>query len=95
MEQRQPAETTMALAGAALPRGRLVFERVATALLADEMVAPNDRERIQFSAGGARNASEVHPLVLLSNLKLHAGQPPAGELGLERLTEWLATRVGM
>ena len=28
MEQRQPAETTMALAGAALPRGRLVFERL-------------------------------------------------------------------
>ncbi|HYG06357.1 MAG TPA: GspE/PulE family protein [Stenotrophomonas sp.] len=95
MEQRQPADTTMAPAAVTLPRGRLVFERVAAALLADGMIAPNDRERIQFSAGGARNASEVHPLVLLSNLKLQAGQLPAGELGLERLTEWLATRVGM
>jgi len=95
MEQRHPADSTMTPAGAALPRGRLVFERVAHALLADEMIAAEDRERIQFSAQGARNASEVHPLVLLSNLKLTAGQPPKGELSLERLTEWLATRVGM
>ena len=96
MEQRQqPVDTTMPPVRAELPRGRLAFDRVAAALLADEMVAPSDRERIQFSAGGARNASEVHPLVLLSNLKLRAGQLPAGELGLERLTEWLATRVGM
>jgi len=96
MEQRQSAEPTMAPPGAAvLPRGRLAFERVAAALLADGMVAPGDAERIQFSAHGARSASEVHPLVLLANLKLRAGQAPAGELGLERLTEWLATRVGM
>jgi general secretion pathway protein E len=80
---------------ATLPRGRLTFERVVAVLIADGMVDPVDRERIQFSAGGARNASDVHPLVLLSNLKLRAGQPPAGELGLERLTEWLATHTGM
>jgi len=95
MEQRQSAEAMKAQLGAALPRGRLMFERVVAALLADDMVAADDRERIQFSAHGARNASEVHPLVLLANLKLRAGQPPAGELGLERLTEWLATRSGM
>ncbi|HBK47690.1 MAG TPA: type II secretion system protein E [Xanthomonadaceae bacterium] len=91
MEQRQPADSRMAT----LPAGRLLFERVAAALVADGMVLPAERERIQFSGGGARNASEVHPLVLLSNLKLTAAQPPAGELGLERLTEWLATRTGM
>ncbi|MEQ4573661.1 MAG: GspE/PulE family protein [Gammaproteobacteria bacterium] len=95
MEQRQPAAARSVLAAATLPRGRLAFERVVAALLADDMVDPADRERIQFSASGARNASEVHPLVLLANLKLRAGQPPAGELGLERLTEWLATRTGM
>ncbi|WP_017166959.1 GspE/PulE family protein, partial [Xanthomonas phaseoli] len=65
------------------------------ALLADGMVVPHEHERVQFSAGGARTASDVHPLVLLANLKLHAAQPPAGELGLERLTEWLATRTGL
>ena len=40
--------------------------------LADGLIAPQDRERVRFSAQGARNASEVHPLVLLSNLKLAA-----------------------
>ncbi len=94
MEQRQPGPRPADF-GASLPPGRLVFERVAAALIADDMVAADDRERIQFSASGARNASEVHPLVLLANLKLVAAQPPAGELGLERLTEWLATRCGM
>lgn len=59
------------------------------------MVVPHEHERVQFSASGARTASDVHPLVLLANLKLHAAQPPAGELGLERLTEWLATRTGL
>jgi general secretion pathway protein E len=55
-------------------------------------VAEQDRERMRFSAQGARNASEVHPLVLLSNLKLAA--TGGGELTLERLTEWLAQRTG-
>ena len=78
----------------ALPAGRLVFEQVATALLADGLVASTDHERIRFSATGARNASEVHPLVLLANLKLAAAPPANGELALERLTEWLAQRTG-
>lgn len=76
-----------------LPPGRLMFEQVAAALLADGLVAPQDLERVRFSAHGARNASEVHPLVLLANLKL--ASPGGGELGLERLTEWLAARVGV
>ena len=95
MEQRHAAGPLAASpAPVSLPPGRLAFERVAAALVADGLVAPADRARMQFSASGARTASEVHPLVLLANLKLTAAQPPAGELGLERLTEWLATRTG-
>ncbi len=75
-----------------LSAGRLRFEEVAAALLGDGLVAAQDHERVQFSAQGARNASEVHPLVLLANLKLTA--TGGGELGLERLTEWLARRIG-
>ncbi|WP_159094203.1 GspE/PulE family protein, partial [Xanthomonas fragariae] len=93
MEQRRTADPDSA--ATILPRGRLMFDPVAAALLADGMVVPHEHERVQFSAAGVRNASEVHPLVLLANLKLHAAQPPAGELGLERLTEWLATRTGL
>lgn len=73
--------------------GRLQFSNVASALLGDGMVAAHDQERIRFSAQGARNASEVHPLVLLANLKLAAAPPASGDLALERLTEWLAART--
>ncbi len=73
--------------------GRLQFSNVASALLGDGLVATHDQERIRFSAQGARNASEVHPLVLLANLKLAAAPPASGELALERLTEWLAERT--
>ncbi|TBV77080.1 GspE/PulE family protein [Pseudoxanthomonas winnipegensis] len=74
-----------------LGSGRLDFAQVARALLADGLVAEADRGRIQMSAAGARSASEVHPLVLLANIKLAAAA--GGELSLERLTEWLARRV--
>ncbi|TAA25635.1 GspE/PulE family protein [Pseudoxanthomonas winnipegensis] len=74
-----------------LGSGRLDFAQVTRALLADGLVAEADRGRIQMSAAGARSASEVHPLVLLANLKLAAAA--GGELSLERLTEWLARRV--
>jgi len=73
--------------------GRLQFSNIVAALLGDGLVATQDQERIRFSAQGARNASEVHPLVLLANLKLAAAAPGSGELGLERLTEWLAART--
>ena len=90
MEHRLPAGTPAA--PAPLPPGRLQFEQVAAAALADGLIAERDRDRVRFSAQGARNASEVHPLVLLSNLKLAASE--GGELSLERLTEWLARRTG-
>jgi len=81
------------LAQVAISAGRLQFANVVAALLGDGLVAAQDQERIRFSAQGARNASEVHPLVLLANLKLAAAPPASGELGLERLTEWLAGRT--
>jgi len=79
----------------AIAPGRLQFANIAAAVLGDGLVAAHDQERIRFSAQGARNASEVHPLVLLANLKLAAAPPASGELGLERLTEWLAGRTGV
>ncbi|NIJ70788.1 GspE/PulE family protein [Xanthomonas sp. 60] len=88
----QQFPTTPPLPGPPLPPGRLDFEQVAAALLGDGLVAVQDRERVRFSASGAKNASEVHPLVLLANLKLAASD--GGELGLERLSEWLARRTG-
>ncbi len=92
MEHRLPATLAPAPAQEPLPPGRLVFEQVAAAMVADGLVAADDVDRIRFSGQGARNASEVHPLVLLANLKLVAAG--GGELGLERLTQWLAERTG-
>ena len=94
MEPRLPAAfASVPEGGLPLPYGRLDFDQVAAALVADGLVAAADLERIRFSAQGARNASEVHPLVLLANLKL--GASAGGELGLERLSEWLAQRAGV
>ncbi len=92
MEHRSPATLAPVPAPGPLPPGRLDFDQVAAAMVADGLVAASDVERIRFSGQGSRNASEVHPLVLLANLKLAAAS--GGELGLERLTEWLATRTG-
>lgn len=93
MPQRPLSSSPGTPADAPLPPGRLLFEQVAAVLIADGLVAATDLERVRFSAQGARNASEVHPLVLLANLKLSA--TGGGELGLERLTEWLAARTGV
>ncbi len=79
------------------PRGRLVFDLAVAALLADEMVALSDsrahpvlrRRRTQCQRSAPAGAA-VQPEAARRKRQL-----PAGELGLERLTEWLATRVGM
>jgi len=89
MEQQRRADFSPE--STVLGSGRLDFAQVTRALLADGLVAEADTGRIQMSAAGARSASEVHPLVLLANLKLAAAA--GGELSLERLTEWLAKRV--
>ncbi len=95
MEQQAAQSAPTPPQPVAIAPGRLQFSNIAAALLGDGLVAAHDQERIRFSAQGARNASEVHPLVLLANLKLAAAAPASGELGLERLTEWLAARTGI
>ncbi|MDQ3205895.1 MAG: GspE/PulE family protein [Pseudomonadota bacterium] len=77
-----------------LPAGRLALTGVAAALAQDGLIAPVDAERARVSASGARQASDVHPLVLLANLKLTSGRHPGATLGLEQLTEWLARETG-
>lgn len=91
MEQQRKADFSPD--STVLGSGRLDFAQVTRALVADGLVAEADTGRIQMSAAGARSASEVHPLVLLANLKLADAR--GGELSLERLTEWLALRIGV
>ncbi|KRD31384.1 type II secretion system protein E [Lysobacter sp. Root916] len=96
MEYRQGSESTAAPGRGAprLPPGRLSLERVAAALAEDGLIGPDDVKRVQLPAG-ARHASDVHPLVLIANLKLASGQTPGTDLGLERLSEWLAQVTGL
>ncbi|MEG3792034.1 GspE/PulE family protein [Lysobacter sp. CCNWLW3] len=96
MEQRQRSDPASAGGRGAsrLPPGRLSLERVAAALAEDGLIGAEDVKRVQLPAG-ARHASDVHPLVLIANLKLASGQTPGTDLGLERLSEWLAQVTGL
>ena len=76
-----------------LPPGRLSLARVATVLAEDGLIAAGDAERVHGTAA-ARHPGDVHPLVLLANLKLDSRRHPGTELSLERLTEWLAHETG-
>ncbi len=77
-----------------LPPGRLVVDRILNLLVEDGVVGPNDAARAAASARETRNLAEIHPLVLLANLKLPGLRPAGVELSLERLTEWLANETG-
>ncbi|HOW62907.1 MAG TPA: GspE/PulE family protein [Candidatus Contendobacter sp.] len=62
-------------------------------LVADGLVAKTDGERVSAEARAERG--ELHPLVVIANKQLRQLQPPNLVLSLERLTEWLAGKVGL
>ncbi len=64
------------------------------ALIEDGLLQATDAARAKLTIREQRTASDVHPLVLLANLKLPNPQRPGAELTLERLTEWLAQETG-
>ncbi|MBB5209136.1 GspE/PulE family protein [Chiayiivirga flava] len=77
-----------------LPGGRrLELDRVLVALAEDGIIAPADAARARLAAREMRGGADIHPLVLLANLKLPNLKVPGVELGLEALTEWLARQV--
>lgn len=60
-------------------------------LVQDKMVSEHDAEKILKS----HKSAQVHPLVILGDLKWLNAQPPHKPLTVEFLTEWLAARLGM
>ncbi|MDH5822057.1 GspE/PulE family protein [Luteimonas sp. RD2P54] len=58
------------------------------------MLDAEQADRARVSGRHGRGLEAVHPLVLLANLKLPSARVPGTELGLEQLTEWLATASG-
>src|SRR5688572_19477606 len=79
-----------------LPLGRrLELDKVLLPLIEDGLIAVADATRARAAQRDVRTATDVHPLVLLANLKLGNPQRPGAELTLERLTEWLAAESGL
>ncbi len=93
VEQLRRINTTAARAQR-LPPGRLQFAAVLLALIEDGLIAPQDVARARDTARQGRGVSDVHPLVLVANLKLASAKPAGVQLNLERLAEWLAHATG-
>ena len=77
-----------------LPQGRLTLGPLIALLVEDGLLAPQVAERAKESLKHSLGLDAIHPLVLLSNLKLPALRPVGTDLSLERLTEWLARTSG-
>jgi len=93
---RRPTLTPVAVPRRAsrLPIGRrLELDRVVLPLIEDGLMLAADAARAKAAMRDARTATDVHPLVLIANLKLPNPQRPGAELTLERLTEWLAAET--
>jgi general secretion pathway protein E len=74
---------------------RLDLDETLAALLADGLLSDPDIKRVRADARTASGRSELHPLVLVANLKLADARKPDKPLSLEGLTEWLAHRAGL
>ncbi|GAA0712993.1 GspE/PulE family protein [Dokdonella soli] len=74
---------------------RLDLDETLAALLADGVLAEADVKRVRADVRTARGRTELHPLVLVANLKLADARHPDKPLSLEVLTQWLAARAGL
>jgi general secretion pathway protein E len=73
-----------------LPLGRLGLDSVLALLQEDGVIDAKEALRARGAAKSGKSLIEVHPLVLLANLKLASHDKAGTELSLERLTQWLA-----
>jgi general secretion pathway protein E len=70
---------------------RLTLKEVLDELVADDLLARADAERVGAESRAERG--QLHPLVVIANKQLRQVQPPHRILSLELLTEWLAGKV--
>ena len=81
-----------------LPQGRLQLTPVLQALVADGLLSAATAQRARNAANDARSR-DLHPLVLLADLKLPRADQGSSEapvaLDMEPLTEWLAARCAL
>ncbi len=74
---------------------RLDFERVLAALAQDGYLSEEDVARARQAVREQRAGVDIHPLVLVANLKFRNRKRPDSELNLETLTHWLAQQSGV
>jgi general secretion pathway protein E len=74
---------------------KLVLGEVVDALVADGLLGEEDGKRVIFDARSAQGRLDLHPLVVIANLKPRDARNEARTLSLEHLTEWLAEKSGL
>ena len=74
---------------------RLSTAQVLAALAEDGLIGSEDTARAQQALREQRPGVEIHPLVLVANLKFPNRKRAGSELNLETLTRWLAIQVGL
>ncbi len=74
---------------------RLDLDETLAALVADGVITDGDATRVRADVRTARGRTELHPLVLVANLKLPDQRHPDKPLSLEVLTQWLAQRANL
>jgi general secretion pathway protein E len=85
-----------AAAGTVLGRyTRLDLEEALAALVADGLLEEADAQRVRADVRTVRGRSELHPLVLVANLRFPDPRAPDKPLSLEVLTQWLAQRANL
>jgi len=72
---------------------RLDLDETLAALVADGLLTETDTKRVRADVRTAKGRLELHPLVLVANLKLADARHPEKPLSLEILTQWLAVRA--
>jgi len=84
---RKPAPVELGL------HRRLELDGTLAALLADGLLTESDVKRVRADVRTAKGRLELHPLVLVANLKIPDARHPDKPLSLEVLTTWLAQRA--
>src|SRR6185369_15964480 len=72
---------------------RLTISELIDWLVEDKLIASDEAERVKKERRYYRGAQ--HPLVIIADQKVKSAQPPHKPLMLEKLSEWLAARVGL
>ena len=76
-------------------RGRLELDEVLASLVVDGYLTGEDAKRVRMGSKSGKTAIELHPLVVIANVKLENRREAGRPLSLEMLMEWLAGKADL